>query len=365
MTSFQRFTRSLDSTASLIAAVLISLILAFSVFGCRSSETMSSTGASSSDSDSVAVVNHVPISEADYVSEMQHVVPDTIPEAMQKIPVGRLALQSLIQNTLLLESAQTQGVQVTPDEVDSHYNDLKLVQDQKTTRKFDDLLKDQGYTVDQFKNEVVKPAVAQFNLVTKGVAITDADLQSYYQARKNTDFNLGPTVHVERIVVRDKATADSVYAAAVKDGNLNASSSLSLVSPSEGGASPLDYPVWINPVLSPQLKTVSKEMVSASPGGIIHPVLIDGAWWVMRVIETRPLVQLPFDQVKSIVRWDLMSSKSDPTASDNLRQLMQQTLQSANITVNLPQYQDLPAQMKGPAVSAIPVPPATSSPGKP
>ncbi len=97
--------------------------------------------------------------------------------------------------------AQDQGVAPTDAEVTTQYNNIKMLQDARNIKGFDQALTDAGMTPEIFQELQVKPQLAQIKLLTKGLTVTDADVQTFYNANKDKQFTKPARVHIKRIVV--------------------------------------------------------------------------------------------------------------------------------------------------------------------
>ena len=126
-----------------------------------------------------------------------------LPRSVQ--PAGRLVIQQLLQNLMFEGLAQDQGVAPTDAEVDQQYDNIKMIQEARSTKPFDQALADAGLTPDVFKDLQVKPQLAQLKLLTKGATVSDADIQAFYTANKDKAFTKPARVHIQRIVAADTA----------------------------------------------------------------------------------------------------------------------------------------------------------------
>jgi hypothetical protein len=183
----RRFPHGKLPGAALLSCSLIAMALL--VPGCgQTTGTASGGGAASSGSgdDVIAVVNKDPITKSDVYDQLQRYIPARLQgypnnPALNE-PAGRYVLQALITNKLILQTASDQKVPVTPEEIDARYNDQKMVREAQGTQSFEQFLADQGYTADAYKQSVVVPEIAQYNLLTHGVTSTPQELQAYYNS---------------------------------------------------------------------------------------------------------------------------------------------------------------------------------------
>src|SRR6202789_4636017 len=111
-------------------------------------------------------------------------------ENEDQIQLRRLeVLRSLIDNELMLQRAEKEGLVATDADVDARLNELKAPY---TKEEFDKQLKDWGLTLDELKSRVRKDESVKklFNKdITSKINITDADVASFYK-RNRGSFNL-------------------------------------------------------------------------------------------------------------------------------------------------------------------------------
>ncbi len=173
----------------LCVCVCICLALA----GCRSA----------SSPDVAATVNGRPIYYADVDRAYRTQFPGKSEgETDDQIQIRRLEiLRSLIDNELMLQRAEKQGLVATDADVDARLNELKSPY---TKEEFDRQLKDEGITLDELKTRIRKDESVKklFNKdITSKINISDADVAGFYNGNRG-NFNLPePQVHMAQIVV--------------------------------------------------------------------------------------------------------------------------------------------------------------------
>jgi hypothetical protein len=285
---------------------------------------------------------------------MQHYVPgenqaDWNSEAATQ-PVGRVVLSDLIQDALLFQLASSKHVPVTDSQIDQQYEYIKyLVENTQTTKTFDRYLMAEGYSVDSFKNEQIKPLVARKNLAGFGMNGSDADIAAYY--KKNIDkYSFPLRAHINRIVLSTKAQADAAYDDAVKTGTFNRYLPLNIESPVSGGDNGADYPRWVS-LGGPRCHisdNLLSAMKSARQGCVIKPINVSpNHWCVIRVIEKRPADTIPLSQIPLVVKQDYMSDMGMNRHSiDEMEKELKTAAATASITVSSSQYDSLVEQMK-------------------
>jgi peptidyl-prolyl cis-trans isomerase SurA len=123
-------------------------------------------------------------------------------ENEDQVQLRRLqALSSLIDNELMLQRAEKEGLVATDADVEARLNELKAPY---TKEEFDKQLNDQGLKLDELKARIRRDESVKklFNKdITSKINITDADVASFYNANRG-GFNLAePQVHMAQIVV--------------------------------------------------------------------------------------------------------------------------------------------------------------------
>jgi|GEM_PF-5166423 parvulin-like peptidyl-prolyl isomerase len=348
-------------------ALLFILILpAVLLSGCGKPSIGTETPSGTLDAAVVATVNNVPISRDDMYTEMEQYVPSQLQDFPRNpflgVTAGRFALQHLITDELAIQLAKSQQVPATPQQIDDRYNDIKMVQNVHQTRDFDEVLTDQGLTVQQYKTESVEPDVAQFNVLVKGVSATDQELLASYQSNL-PDYTEQSRIHIERIVLDDEASADQAYQTASKTNSLDDVLSLNRATPLSGGADDADIAQWIplehsDPVLAPIISAAS----TAQAGTVLKPIKLAGKWWLVKLVDRKAKDVIPFQEVRHIVMWNVLMNKARAAGNiEKVQSAMKDLTEQAVINVRAPQYASLVKQLKDPASDAMAQASATSA----
>jgi peptidyl-prolyl cis-trans isomerase SurA len=123
------------------------------------------------------------------------------PTAEQADSLRLSILRELIDNEILMQRAEKLGLMATDEEVQGKVNELKAPY---TQEEFDKRLKDQGRTLDELKQDLRRSMTIDKVLnkeITSRIAVTDSDINGYYNAHK-AEFNLiEPQYHLAWIVV--------------------------------------------------------------------------------------------------------------------------------------------------------------------
>ncbi|HVW85493.1 MAG TPA: peptidylprolyl isomerase [Bryobacteraceae bacterium] len=175
------------------AAAAVAVCCGFAVIaGCHSANSP----------DVAATVNGRPI----YYSEVDRTYKSQFsgnePESPDQVELHRLeVLQSLVDNEIMLQRAEKEGLVATDADVEARLTELKAPY---TKEEFDKQLKTQGLTLDELKARIRRDESVKklFNKdITSKINITDADVTSFYNSNRGS-FNLPePQVHLAQILV--------------------------------------------------------------------------------------------------------------------------------------------------------------------
>jgi foldase protein PrsA len=118
--------------------------------------------------------------------------------------LNRQALGQLVQSEIILRGARQEGITVSDADVNARVNELRA-QVTSQNGNFDQALQQRGLTLALLQDQL-RPQIAAQHVAAKLVPpkVSDADL-----AKRRADF---PQVHVRHVLVKDKATADTVRA---------------------------------------------------------------------------------------------------------------------------------------------------------
>lgn len=156
--------------------------------------------------DVAATVNNRPVTYADLDKfyKRQFVV-DADPADEDLRQTRRLeVLRTLIDNEIMLQRAEKEGVMATDSEVDTKFTELRAPYTQEEFTKW---LKTQGMTVNDLRTQIRRELSLQKLInrdIVSHITITDADVTSFYQKNK-ASFNFPePQLRLAQIVVTSK-----------------------------------------------------------------------------------------------------------------------------------------------------------------
>ena len=134
------------------------------------------------------------------------------PGAEQEQLVRLQLLAQIISRELYLQKAEKLGIVATDEEIESRVNQLKAPY---TTDEFKRKLQEMGFTEDEYKQELRRNLTMEKlrnKEILSKVAISDADIQSYYNEHKSQFNVIEPQYHLAQIVVGTQPTASSPIA---------------------------------------------------------------------------------------------------------------------------------------------------------
>lgn len=342
-------------------AVLSSLTLA----GCNHSQTTDSGSPASPTGGGGAVAtirtpkgSALSISQSEFYAQLQGYVPN--PSAQQFAPLGqqagRLVLGQMLQNLMLEGVAQDQGVAPTDAEINAQYDDFKALQQARLVKPFDQALADAGLNADLVKKLQLRPQLTQLKLATKGATVSDADIQTFYNANKDKPPYTNPArVHIKKIAVATLPEAQAISKAISGGQTFESQVAQSLDKSTPDG----DVPNWVplDPI-PPALAAVIKPIADAKPGQVTPPIAVPGqgpgarpTYWLVKVVEKKGKETLPLDQVKELIRAQMLQQKiqADPAIQQTLQQSLRDFQGKVKIDIPETQYASLAQQLTHPA----------------
>jgi peptidyl-prolyl cis-trans isomerase SurA len=180
-----------------IVATGLFLLASVAVMGCRSAASP----------DVAATVNGRPIYYADVDKAYKSQFPGRVEgESEDQVQLRRLeVLRSLIDNELMLQRAEKEGLVATDADVDARLNELKAPY---TKEEFEKQLKEWGLSLEELKTRIRRDESVKklFNKdITSKINISDSDIGNFYKANRGS-FNLPePQVHMAQILVTPQA----------------------------------------------------------------------------------------------------------------------------------------------------------------
>ena len=294
------------------------------------------------------------ITQPQFYAQLQNYVPNTPPQTFAPVgqTAGRLVLQQLLLNLMVEGLAQDQGVAPTDAEINTQYNNIKLIQNARNIKPFDQALSEAGLSQQLFQDLQVKPQLAQLKLLTKGVTISDTEIQSYYNVNKDKQFTKPARVHIKRIVVATLPEAQTISKAITGGQTFESQIGKSLDKTTPDG----DVNQWVpldNP--DPRMASLTQPIKAAAVGSVAPPITVPGpngqnTYWVVKVMEKKDKETPALGDVKDLIRANLLQQKAqeDPTGQRGLQQQLRDFQKATKIVTASPQYLALANELMHP-----------------
>lgn len=298
----------------LVAAVmfLVGLLIGFLVMKQRAHSAMI-----------VVSVNGENITRDDLFNQMQ----DT---------VGTQTMHKLVQNQLQLQFAKKKNLLPTDEQVNAEY--LKMSQ----RPNFLAALAQSGIPEGDFKQNL-RVQLAETNVITQGVTVTDADTQAYYKAQSNPNNPAAQFYRPAEVSLRAIATATEPQArqalvelASNTPFELVATTYSLDTSKTNGGLlAPLAFgrsPLHRGPALE-------QSIFAMKVGGQMGPVFFANQWWIFRCQDKAAATTLPYSQVQEQCLTGAKLAKGTAVNSRRIQQEFTDFQHSSNLQAFWPQYQ--------------------------
>ena len=300
--------------APLIALLAVGLFAAVFATACGSDNT--SVGAND-----VAVVGDEPISKEQF-DELLDRARDNYAKNKQQFPAAgtaqyvalrRQAMQFLVQRAQFEQKAKDLGLEITESDVDKQMLTIKSQYfgkngkcDAACEKKYAAEIKKQGVSDEQVREDVRASVVQNkiYETVTKGVTVTDKDIEDYYKKNKQ-NYVQPESRDVRHILVKKKALAESLYQRAASGENFAALAKKFSEDPSskaQGGKLPISK--------GRQVPEFDKAAFALDVGEISRPVKTTYGWHVITALTAiKKAKTTPLSEVKPAIRQQLLQQE--------------------------------------------------------
>lgn len=270
----------------------------------------------------LVVVNGERITGANYYKRMETLpgVGAMVAGQFRPAAPGFLALQRLMDETLMLQLARQKGVFPTDAQVDAELR-ARLADNPDFVRAFDML----GFSDADVRYDL-RVQLAEFNLTTMGVNIADAQVNRYYQDQIK-DFTLPKRYRLRIVAVTTpeaKAKVDADIAAGKAFADIARQHSQDVATRANGGL--------MGDIPEASLGANIRPLVTGLRAGQTTPWLTGATGTEMRIFLESILEQrvLPLDdKLRAQIRRDLMIQRG--SVRNNLPRLMEEARKSARI----------------------------------
>jgi parvulin-like peptidyl-prolyl isomerase len=250
-------------------------------------------------------------------------------------PMGVVVLRKMVDDELTVQFAAKMGVPPTQSQIDTRYNQLSKQPDfaERLTR---------SHQTEQDAKHVIEVSLAQQNVWSKGVTVTDADVRAYYAslsspANPRAPYYRPETVSVERIGNDDPAQIERAISDLDHGGSFPAVARAYSKDPSasNGGVMP---PIRRGSQEARSLPGLEERLFGLKPGQRIDRLKSGKAIWIIQCISHQPEASVPFAKVKDDCQAGATVAKGLKTYGKERAQQFQDFRKSASIMILWPQY---------------------------
>jgi parvulin-like peptidyl-prolyl isomerase len=217
----------------------------------------------------------------------------------------------LLQRAELAQRAKDIGVKVGDKEVNDRINLVKKQSYGNDDKKFEDALKQQGLTLDQYKTFEKFQLLSEdvYKKVTGSVHVSDSAIKDYYEKNKAI-YKQAETRDVRHILVKTKALADTIYGQLVAAHEKNFAKLAKKYSQDPSSASNGGK---LTITKGRQVPEFDKTAFSLKTGAIAKPIHSGQyGWFIIQALSAiHPPSTTPFDQVKASIRQQLEQQKKN------------------------------------------------------
>ena len=271
-------------------------------------------GSSSISTKDVAVVGGEHITRADLDSRVRQAKcsydlqkrPFPKPGSTEYQAIQAQILQSLVQRTELQQRAPKLDVSVSDKKLDDQLAQIKKKYFGGSEKKYQAELKRQCVSDEQVRGDIRANLLSDaiFSKVTGSAKVTDGEAESYYFAHPLV-YTQPQTRVVRHILVKDKKTADRLYAELKAGGDFAALAKKFSQDPgskAQGGRLTISRGQTV-----PEFDQVA---FALKTGELSKPVRTQFGWHIIEAIKpATPKKATPFAQVKGAIRQQLLQQK--------------------------------------------------------
>jgi parvulin-like peptidyl-prolyl isomerase len=218
------------------------------------------------------------------------------------------AVQFLVQREQFEQEAKNLNVEVNDKQVEDRLAQIQKQYFGGDKKKYEQQLKDQGLTDAQVRKDIRAQIVSEkiFANVTRGVKVTDSDIEQYY-AKNKAQYSQPESRDVRHILVKTKAKADALYAQ-LKGGAsfaaLAKANSEDTGSKGNGGKLTISRGQTVAPF--------DKEAFDLKVNELSKPVKTEFGYHVIQALSpVKPAKVTPLKDVKAAIKQQLLQSKKN------------------------------------------------------
>lgn len=290
-----------------------------SVFGVGLATVLAATtlSACGRQEDAVAKVGETPINKEMYLRRLE-LMPTPVPLAGNQAttaPAGYTTLVQMIREQVLLDMAKEEGVLPTEQQVEE-----RVQRELKTNPQVKQAIDEQQLALEDLRQRM-RVFLAEFNLRTKGVTVTEQEVKKAYEENKRA-FYRPATARVRTIVVQNPQVRKQIDDDLKRGFNFQSIVSKYSQNPVAGVQSgetefALEGDIPMNAPDRPILLRVRSILTNAKPMQVTDWIPVgNGVVARFEVIAKSAGRQIPFEEVKDSIREQLMLQKGMQTNRD-------------------------------------------------
>ncbi len=250
----------------------------------------------------VAEVNGKPISKKAYLRELKE-RKLAIGNQVDELTIKNIVIDSLIEESLILEEAKAKNIKATQEEVQNRLRALR--QSFKTEEDFKKYLRDLGYNENELKRRLEEKIVIDKFIVSMAdiFSVTLDEVKREYELNRPL---LEPEmVKVSMIEVTEKGLAEDIYEKIKKNSFEEVVKGLRRDEKSRENVI-ITEPQWVRlSVFSPELQ----DLLRKSRRGLVGPYERRSSWYIIKIYDKKPPRFKPFDEAKTEIMFALLHKK--------------------------------------------------------
>lgn len=250
----------------------------------------------------VAEVNGKPISKKAYLRELKE-RKLAIGNQVDELTIKNIVIDSLIEESLILEEAKAKNIKATQEEVQNRLRALR--QSFKTEEDFKKYLRDLGYNENELKRRLEEKIVIDKFIVSMAdiFSVTLDEVKREYELNRPL---LEPEmVKVSMIEITEKGLAEDIYEKIKKGSFEEVVKGLRRDEKSRENVI-ITEPQWVRlSVFSPELQ----DLLRKSRRGLVGPYERRSSWYIIKIYDKKPPRFKPFDEAKTEIMFALLHKK--------------------------------------------------------
>lgn len=251
-----------------------------------------------------------------------------------ELAAGETVIRNMVGEQMQMQFAQKRGATPTEAEVAAQYAKVAAQPSVKQNLA-------RGVSPDEIK-QGLRVSLARNALLTHGVSVTEADIRRFY--RNNTDkknpqarYYSPETIQVAAIAAANEKEANQAL------GDLSHGIAFNTVvehysraqNKRNGGLMP---PITRGRALKGDIAGMDDALFNMKIGQQIGPRKFAGFWWIIRCVDKKPEVVVPFEKVRDECKMGAMLTKALPTTTSKVDEAYVEFQKSSQIQAFWPQY---------------------------